>query len=187
MSRVAYLISRAHTKLMQLKSRFRQNKSEWTGKVEHRKKKKFLAVAEPCVAIFWPTPGFNGTLSRLKMRRKADLQYLYECNTSLTTEQLIKHDKFWSALFVSSVQNLHHHYRAYGGWTFAFKDYYELNFTKELDNPNTQKMADIIDPICEFLSVRPTEFIHQSDNKCGPVCLARHCTVVLCGPLNAPL
>ena len=60
------------------------------------------------------------------------------------------------------MQNLHHHYRAYGGWTFAFKDYYELNFTKELDNPNTQKMADIIDPICEFLSVRPT--INQTIN-----------------------
>ncbi|XP_071108310.1 autocrine proliferation repressor protein A-like [Haliotis cracherodii] len=45
------------------------------------------------------------------------------------------------------VKNLHHHFRAYGGWTFAFKDYYELNFTESLDHPNTQKMADIIDPI----------------------------------------
>ncbi|XP_025076722.1 autocrine proliferation repressor protein A-like [Pomacea canaliculata] len=45
------------------------------------------------------------------------------------------------------VKNLHHHFRAYGGWTFAFNDYYELNFTGQLDNPNTQLMADIIDPI----------------------------------------
>ncbi|XP_050394472.1 autocrine proliferation repressor protein A [Patella vulgata] len=45
------------------------------------------------------------------------------------------------------VQNLHHHFRAYGGWTFAFKDYYVLNFTDHLDNPYTQAMADIIDPI----------------------------------------
>ncbi|ESO89129.1 hypothetical protein LOTGIDRAFT_154212 [Lottia gigantea] len=45
------------------------------------------------------------------------------------------------------VKNLHHHYRAYGGWTFAFKDYYSLNFTQDLDSPWTQAMADIIDPI----------------------------------------
>ncbi|XP_041364664.1 autocrine proliferation repressor protein A-like [Gigantopelta aegis] len=45
------------------------------------------------------------------------------------------------------VKNLHHHFRAYGGWTFAFKDYYELNFTEFLDHPGTQKMADYIDPI----------------------------------------
>ncbi|KAK7112150.1 autocrine proliferation repressor protein A-like [Littorina saxatilis] len=48
---------------------------------------------------------------------------------------------------LNMVKNLHHHYRAYGGWTFAFKDYYDLNFTSQLDNPNTQAMADIIDPI----------------------------------------
>lgn len=48
---------------------------------------------------------------------------------------------------LNMVKNLHHHYRAYGGWTFAFKDYYDLNFTDSLDNPNTQLMADIIDPI----------------------------------------
>ncbi|KAL3877581.1 hypothetical protein ACJMK2_035277 [Sinanodonta woodiana] len=45
------------------------------------------------------------------------------------------------------VKNLHHHYRSLGGWTFAFGDYYDLNFTSQLDNPNTQKMANIIDPI----------------------------------------
>ncbi|XP_025106923.1 autocrine proliferation repressor protein A-like isoform X2 [Pomacea canaliculata] len=45
------------------------------------------------------------------------------------------------------VQNLHHHYQALGGWTFAFDDYYKLNITMELDNPNTQRMADIVDPI----------------------------------------
>ncbi|KAK3579248.1 hypothetical protein CHS0354_033325 [Potamilus streckersoni] len=45
------------------------------------------------------------------------------------------------------VKNLHHHYRSLGGWTFAFDDYYDLNITRELDNPDTQKMANIIDPI----------------------------------------
>ncbi|XP_077979950.1 autocrine proliferation repressor protein A-like [Glandiceps talaboti] len=48
---------------------------------------------------------------------------------------------------LNMVKNLHHHYRAYGGWTFALSDYYEEDITKLLDNPNTQKMADIVDPI----------------------------------------
>ena len=26
-------------------------------------------------------------------------------------------------------------------------DYYQENITRDLDNPNTQKMADIVDPI----------------------------------------
>ena len=47
-------------------------------------------------------------------------------------------------------QNVHHYYRSLGGWTFAFKDYYELNFTQQLDNPATQMMADVIDPLGRF-------------------------------------
>lgn len=48
---------------------------------------------------------------------------------------------------LNMVPNLHHHYRAYGGWSFAMEDYYEQNITRDLDHPNTQKMADIVDPI----------------------------------------
>ncbi|XP_064606085.1 autocrine proliferation repressor protein A-like [Liolophura sinensis] len=44
------------------------------------------------------------------------------------------------------VKNLHHHYRSLGGWTFAFGDYYSLNFTAQLDNPFVKKMANIVDP-----------------------------------------
>jgi PhoPQ-activated pathogenicity-related protein len=42
--------------------------------------------------------------------------------------------------------NLHHMYRAYGGWTFAFKDYLELNITMLLDDPRLEQMAAIVDP-----------------------------------------
>jgi PhoPQ-activated pathogenicity-related protein len=35
------------------------------------------------------------------------------------------------------VENVHHFWQAYGGWTFALEDYYVLNFTRQLDNPNT--------------------------------------------------
>ena len=44
------------------------------------------------------------------------------------------------------VANMHHQWRAFGGWTFAFEDYYALNFTANLDDPNTQAMMDIVDP-----------------------------------------
>ncbi len=27
------------------------------------------------------------------------------------------------------IKNVHHHYRAYGGWSFALKDYHALGFT----------------------------------------------------------
>ena len=41
-------------------------------------------------------------------------------------------------------------YRAYGGWTFAFDDYYDLNITARLDDPNMPKMMAIVDPYCMF-------------------------------------
>ncbi|XP_078610553.1 autocrine proliferation repressor protein A-like isoform X2 [Branchiostoma floridae x Branchiostoma japonicum] len=44
-------------------------------------------------------------------------------------------------------KNLHHFYRALGGWTFAFDDYYDINITARLDDPNFEKMAAIIDPL----------------------------------------
>ena len=34
-----------------------------------------------------------------------------------------------------------------GVWTFEFRDYIDLNFTADLDNPAVQLMADINDPI----------------------------------------
>lgn len=45
------------------------------------------------------------------------------------------------------VRNIHHHYQAYGGWTFALEDYYVMNFTRYLDDPRVQQMMDIVDPI----------------------------------------
>ncbi|KAK2145907.1 hypothetical protein LSH36_648g01071, partial [Paralvinella palmiformis] len=43
-------------------------------------------------------------------------------------------------------QNLHGHYESLGGWTYVFNDYYEVNLTRELDNPSVQMMMDHIDP-----------------------------------------
>ncbi|CAG5131365.1 unnamed protein product [Candidula unifasciata] len=43
-------------------------------------------------------------------------------------------------------QNLHHHYRSLGGWSFAFTDYYQVDITKDLDNPELARFQEIADP-----------------------------------------
>lgn len=45
------------------------------------------------------------------------------------------------------VHNIHHHYQAYCGWSFALKDYWGLNFTRDLDTPQVASMMAIVDPI----------------------------------------
>ena len=45
------------------------------------------------------------------------------------------------------LQNFHHMYRSLGGWTFEFEGYWLMNITRHIDDPNMQKMADIIDPL----------------------------------------
>ena len=43
------------------------------------------------------------------------------------------------------VKNMHHHFRAYGGWSFALDDFYKMNITDMLDEPKFQEMQDTID------------------------------------------
>ena len=55
-------------------------------------------------------------------------------------------------------QNLHHHYRSLGGWTFAFDAYYQVKFTADVDNPYTQKMATYIDPLGESKQINVRQY-----------------------------
>lgn len=45
------------------------------------------------------------------------------------------------------VENLHHHYRAYGGWSWVLNDYWQANITRMLDSPETKKLMEIEDPL----------------------------------------
>ena len=45
---------------------------------------------------------------------------------------------------------LHHMYRAYDGWTFAFKDYFNTNVTEHMDSPEFDQMLAIVDPYSYF-------------------------------------
>ena len=42
--------------------------------------------------------------------------------------------------------NLHHQYKAYGGWTFAFGDYYAENITQDLDDEWFEQLLQAADP-----------------------------------------
>ena len=44
----------------------------------------------------------------------------------------------------------HHMYRAYGGWTLAFKGYLDLNITMYLDDPTLEQLAATVDPYGEL-------------------------------------
>lgn len=49
--------------------------------------------------------------------------------------------------YLNFVHNVKHHYRALGGWSWALKDYYELNFTSYIDRPELVEMMEIVDPL----------------------------------------
>lgn len=44
-------------------------------------------------------------------------------------------------------KNVHHHYRSLGGYTFALRDYYAQNITKEFDNAGMVELLKVEDPI----------------------------------------
>ena len=45
---------------------------------------------------------------------------------------------------------LHHMYKAYNGWTFAFNDYTQENITANIDSKDFQVMMEIVDPYYYF-------------------------------------
>ena len=42
--------------------------------------------------------------------------------------------------------NIKHHFRAYGGWSFALEPYWKLNLTYYFEHPKFDDLASIIDP-----------------------------------------
>ncbi|KAJ9467326.1 Autocrine proliferation repressor protein A [Diplonema papillatum] len=42
--------------------------------------------------------------------------------------------------------DMHHMFKAYGGWTWAFHDYYKLNLTMMVDTPQFAALLSIVDP-----------------------------------------
>ncbi|XP_054830457.1 autocrine proliferation repressor protein A-like [Eublepharis macularius] len=44
-------------------------------------------------------------------------------------------------------ENLHHQYRAYCGWSYMLRSFYEMNITQELDSPRFSLLASHVDPL----------------------------------------
>jgi PhoPQ-activated pathogenicity-related protein len=44
------------------------------------------------------------------------------------------------------IPSLHHMWRAYGGWTFALSDYYDVNITGRIDEAGFEWLSSIVDP-----------------------------------------
>lgn len=44
------------------------------------------------------------------------------------------------------IQFAHHQYKAYGGWSFALSDYYDMNITSRFDSPNMVTLSENVDP-----------------------------------------
>ncbi|RNA42959.1 autocrine proliferation repressor A-like [Brachionus plicatilis] len=49
---------------------------------------------------------------------------------------------------------LHQNFKAIGGWTFAFNDYYEVNITQYIDSRELFEMQKMIDPLCRIFFIR---------------------------------
>jgi len=47
--------------------------------------------------------------------------------------------------FLNIQPSMHHMWRAYGGWTWTFKDYWEEGITKTIDDPENDLLAEIVD------------------------------------------
>ena len=61
-------------------------------------------------------------------------------------------------MLLFSPQNLQHHYRSLGGWSFAFRDYFYENVTQYVDDPNMLKMEEIIDPYSRWFLMIAVDF-----------------------------
>jgi len=55
------------------------------------------------------------------------------------------------------IPSLHHMWRAYGGWTYTFKDYYAVNLTQHLDDDQFLMLSQIEDPY--YYIQDPTRFL----------------------------
>ncbi|XP_058023899.1 autocrine proliferation repressor protein A-like [Ahaetulla prasina] len=71
------------------------------------------------------------------------------------------------------VENLHHQYRSYCGWSFALAPFYHINITQQIDHPRFELIASNIDPLkynehyinkAKYLLVASGDEMGQPDN-----------------------
>jgi len=62
---------------------------------------------------------------------------------------------------------MHHMFQAYGGWTFAFNDYTDVNLTRLMDSPGFDALLQVVDPMnyLDRLARLPKTVILASDDE----------------------
>lgn len=60
---------------------------------------------------------------------------------------------------INFVKVMHHQYRSYGNWSFALKDYAQMDFMNKIDDPTTLAMQKLIDPYFYFDRLTMPKFI----------------------------
>ena len=62
------------------------------------------------------------------------------------------------------IKSIHHMYRSYGGWTWAFHDYYEMDILSRIDTPEMKLLAQIDDPLVYIDRLNMPKLVVNSGN-----------------------
>jgi PhoPQ-activated pathogenicity-related protein len=62
------------------------------------------------------------------------------------------------------IPSVHHMYKSYGGWTFAFKDYYDLDILEKIDSSEMELLQQIEDPISYINRYKMPKLIVNAGN-----------------------
>jgi len=64
-------------------------------------------------------------------------------------------------------REMHRMWRSYGGWTFAFSDYTDVNLTRKVDDPEFAQALKVIDPAFYYdrLALIPKYPVYSSDDE----------------------
>ncbi|XP_060091309.1 autocrine proliferation repressor protein A-like [Heteronotia binoei] len=68
--------------------------------------------------------------------------------------------------FLNFTESFHHQYRAYCGWSYMLKPFYEMNITQELDNPRFSDLVHLVDPLAyneQYADIAKRIIIYSGD------------------------
>ena len=135
-----------------------KNESEWTWIFEIRTRKKFLAVGEACVAIFWHTPGFKrGNIKFISsgFSDGEDLNFCVRCTRLLPNARLNSSQQ--AALSRWGRPTLHHKCSSATSLTAIHQETLELTVmsTVMCSSPQTAVTWAVLkdDSLCSLLCV----------------------------------
>ena len=107
----------SHSQHRKNRERFEKNVGEWTGSVEISKEEKSLAVSVPCIAIYWPTPGFKGRTFKLCVLARWDFNFCVRSSPLRVTNK-------------QSFKDHHHHHNNDSEWWSKYFKHFISKWTQ---------------------------------------------------------